>query len=701
MWREQLEILKLRFEGAAKSGKDLHSVIFYTPKSKSLEIPTDFKRAFRQHFGYASREIPKGFREPYTNESELPSYQSRQKVYSNSKVLLAVERPAASMTSFIWAKEDEVFKKNAPTFCDNAAHAGRLLLQNEAYRKTLLNNIMADIFLDCRRPCKYLFGETGNATDLWPPRILDEGAIVGATSSNCDPDEHTWLLFLHRLAYTKVFEGLTADKYCYEGPVSAGLYLKTSDLTRHISPPIVQKGTCIDELRKYSVLGSKRNPMDINLASSIGIQVLLEEASRQAKLTPNVEISRLPANEDLDPSKKEGRNMELRLREKLGDGGMADVWKATDKLGRTVAVKIVREASVNVSDALQHAKALARCKHPNVVTVFYVAEIKDPDGDGLVDCVVMEYVEGSTLRLHLKKNRITEADVKIYCDQLIDGLAHIHGAGIAHGDLHEENILISGRDLKIIDILYRDTLSVLSTLSRDARVERDLNSVRAIIHQLMLGSEIPPDQATKFNEVARSTEKTLEGILKALHLSFNPEADNTSPMPNSDKIKAPEALFKEVSEGIERQKETGRLNTPSVSGPIIREAITSLLTGLDNRATRIELENPSLGLRHESGSFNAIPYPVLWMNFYLPTNEMVRVEITSPIRGEIPARLRADITIGSEPFGQNPREIVFSRRLVPEIRIPGVAVWSDTGGRLSVPELEDYILGLIHKRMTE
>lgn len=58
--------------------------------------------------------------------------------------------------------------------------------------------------------------------------------------------------------------------------------------------------------------------------------------------------------------------MKIDLVEFIDDGAFADVWKATDELGRTFAVKIIREATINVSNALEHARALARANHQNV-----------------------------------------------------------------------------------------------------------------------------------------------------------------------------------------------------------------------------------------------------------------------------------------------------------------------------------------------
>ena len=60
-------------------------------------------------------------------------------------------------------------------------------------------------------------------------------------------------------------------------------------------------------------------------------------------------------------------------------------------------VKIVRAASIGISDALQHAMALARAKHPNVVTIHTIEKINDPNGSGFVDAVVMGFLPGQTL----------------------------------------------------------------------------------------------------------------------------------------------------------------------------------------------------------------------------------------------------------------------------------------------------------------
>jgi serine/threonine protein kinase len=70
--------------------------------------------------------------------------------------------------------------------------------------------------------------------------------------------------------------------------------------------------------------------------------------------------------------------LKVTLHSRLGDGGFADVWKATDDLGRDVAVKIVRASAAAMSSALAHARALARTSHPNIVSIISLERVTDP-----------------------------------------------------------------------------------------------------------------------------------------------------------------------------------------------------------------------------------------------------------------------------------------------------------------------------------
>ncbi|MBV4520870.1 protein kinase [Pseudomonas sp. SWRI74] len=196
--------------------------------------------------------------------------------------------------------------------------------------------------------------------------------------------------------------------------------------------------------------------------------------------------------------------MKLELIEQLGDGAFADVWRARDELDREVAVKIVREASLGVADALAHAKALARATHPNVVAVLTLETIQDPNTGKDASCVVMELIHGVTLATYLSRGKLTATDVVLFGLGIIDGLAHIHAQGMAHGDLHAENVMIGANVAKIIDILYLNSLSTLTSENRASRLNRDILSLRLMIQELIVNSDIDSAEATEFNNMLGS-----------------------------------------------------------------------------------------------------------------------------------------------------------------------------------------------------
>jgi serine/threonine protein kinase len=125
--------------------------------------------------------------------------------------------------------------------------------------------------------------------------------------------------------------------------------------------------------------------------------------------------------------------------EHLGSGGMGEVYLAVDsKLDRKVALKFLPAQMTSQSDArarfLQEARAASALNHPNVCTIY---DIQEHDGQMFI---VMEYVEGQTLRSH--KNPFTLKQVVEIGVQVADGLAAAHEKGIVHRDIKTENIMI-------------------------------------------------------------------------------------------------------------------------------------------------------------------------------------------------------------------------------------------------------------------
>ncbi len=135
----------------------------------------------------------------------------------------------------------------------------------------------------------------------------------------------------------------------------------------------------------------------------------------------------------------------------LGSGGMGDVYKAKDlKLGRTVAIKLLQKNLAADPERLksfeQEARAASALDHPNIVTIHDIAEV---DGQHFI---VMQYVEGKTLRELMAAKRLPLSKTIHYAIQIADGLARAHSHGIVHRDLKPDNIMVTEDGLvKILD----------------------------------------------------------------------------------------------------------------------------------------------------------------------------------------------------------------------------------------------------------
>jgi eukaryotic-like serine/threonine-protein kinase len=130
-----------------------------------------------------------------------------------------------------------------------------------------------------------------------------------------------------------------------------------------------------------------------------------------------------------------------RVIERLGSGGMATVLLAEDeRLGRLVAVK--RLPTSSPEDALarfrREARLGASLNHPNVVSIFDSAT----DDDALL--IVMEYVEGESLKDQLRRGPLAPERAMGILSQIGAALDHAHAAGVIHRDVKPSNVLIAG-----------------------------------------------------------------------------------------------------------------------------------------------------------------------------------------------------------------------------------------------------------------
>lgn len=138
--------------------------------------------------------------------------------------------------------------------------------------------------------------------------------------------------------------------------------------------------------------------------------------------------------------------------EKIGAGGMSDVFLAKDhSLGREVAVKILKqefaEDRIFVAKFRAEAQAAAGLEHPNIVSIY------DVGSEGSLYYIVMEYVEGITLKTYInKKGRLTYNEALSIAIQVGRGIEAAHKKNIIHRDIKPQNIIISREGkVKVMD----------------------------------------------------------------------------------------------------------------------------------------------------------------------------------------------------------------------------------------------------------
>ena len=137
--------------------------------------------------------------------------------------------------------------------------------------------------------------------------------------------------------------------------------------------------------------------------------------------------------------------------EKLGQGGMGEVHRALDKnLGRHVAIKILPEEFSKDPERLarfeREAKLLAALNHPNIAAIH---GIEGTEGRRFL---VLELVEGETLKARLSKGPLAVAEALDTCRQIAEGLEAAHEKGIMHRDLKPGNIMLNPEGkVKILD----------------------------------------------------------------------------------------------------------------------------------------------------------------------------------------------------------------------------------------------------------
>lgn len=129
--------------------------------------------------------------------------------------------------------------------------------------------------------------------------------------------------------------------------------------------------------------------------------------------------------------------------DKVGTGGMSDVFKAKDHiLGRNVAIKVLKQEfgeDINfVTKFRTEAQAAAGLEHPNIVNIY------DVGSENKMHYIVMEYIEGITLKTYIeKRGKINFNEAISIAIQVANGIRSAHNKRIVHRDIKPQNIMIS------------------------------------------------------------------------------------------------------------------------------------------------------------------------------------------------------------------------------------------------------------------
>src|SRR6476659_6098153 len=158
----------------------------------------------------------------------------------------------------------------------------------------------------------------------------------------------------------------------------------------------------------------------------------------------------------LDPGSRLGSYEVIAL---LGAGGMGAVYRARDaRLDRDVAIQVLAESLTRDEGAMarfeREAVSVAKLSHPNILSIFEFAHDapSTASGQGGTAFVVMELVDGETLRARLEHGPIPARKATAYALQIAKGLGAAHARGIVHRDLKPENVMVTRDDhLKILD----------------------------------------------------------------------------------------------------------------------------------------------------------------------------------------------------------------------------------------------------------
>jgi len=311
-----------------------------------------------------------------------------------------------------------------------------------------------------------------------------------------------------------------------------------------------------------------------------------------------------------------------RLDEIIGRGGMAEVWRAWDtRLGRDVAVKRLR-VDLATDPTFQarfqrEAQSAAGLNHPNIVAVHDTGAERDPATGVEVPYIVMELVQGTTLRDLLRDGRqILPTRALEFTAGVLDALAYAHRRGIVHRDIKPANVMLttSGR-IKVMDFgIARAVADTSATMTQTAAV-------------IGTAQYLSPEQARGETVDTRSDLYSVGCLLYEL-LTSRPPFIGDSPVSVAyqhvrEQPVPPSRIDPELTPAMDTVTLTALAKNPNEryqTAEAMRDDIQRLLDGqpplgaaaqpVVGDSTRILTDRPAPGARPRRGFTEAYPVPV-------------------------------------------------------------------------------------------
>jgi non-specific serine/threonine protein kinase len=202
-----------------------------------------------------------------------------------------------------------------------------------------------------------------------------------------------------------------------------------------------------------------------------------------------------------------------RIEARLGAGGMGEVYLARDlKLDRPVAIKVLppwaSEDSALAARFLEEARLASVLTHPNIVTIYSI------DEEAGLHFIVMEYVEGETLRARARRQPLAIEDLISVGAQVAEALAAAHAVGLIHRDIKSANILLTPQgQAKVLDF---------GIAKRVLDPSRQTGEQETIVERTVAGT-IPIDSSRLTGEQDTVVERTVAGTILGSPSYMSPE----------------------------------------------------------------------------------------------------------------------------------------------------------------------------------